>query len=480
MPDRPPTELPGPHDFQHWKPEAQARALELLKEYEDTGWRPFYCPRPHSDGNPHDPPPDNWDWQHARADQRPPDWGEDWLVWLLKGGRGSGKTRTGSEVTHRATNATPRVALIAATGPDLREIMVEGESGILATAPPGKRPLWEPSRKKLTWPNGCIGQGFSAEEPDRLRGPEHGFAWADEPAHWDLAADCWDNLLLGLRVKRGLDDRPIKPKVVATTTPKPTRFMKTLITDQRTVIHTVSTYANLINLAPTFRETILNKFEGTRMGRQELHGEVLEDIEGALWGWEMYDWVDQPPPNLTRIVVGVDPAGATNPKADETGLVVVGTTGSDFYVLADHTGRYSPAVWARRANDDHDYFAADCIVAEKNYGGEMVRHTLETSGHTGARVKLIDSRRGKQIRAEPVVALYEQGKVHHVGKRGDLSGLEEEQTSWVPGQGPSPNRVDALVHAITFLRSRGGTTHVANPNMLNRRSPENRHLRAVP
>lgn len=463
MPEQTPADLlpVGLDEYRNWKPESQARALELLKEHENSTWRAFYCLDPECDGNPHG----EWNWQHARTDQRPPHWWADWLVWLLKGGRGSGKTRTGSEVTHRATDATPRVGLIAATGPDLREIMVEGESGILATAPPGKRPLWEPSRKKLTWPNGCIGQGFSAEEPDRLRGPEHGFVWADEPAHWDLAQACWDNMLLGLRVKRGINGQPIKPKVVATTTPKPTQFMKDLITDTRTVTHTVSTYANLINLAPEFRDTILNKYEGTRTGRQELYGEVLEDVEGALWNWEMFHHTDNPPA-MARIVVGVDPAGSVNKKSDETGIITVGV-GHDknLYVFADATGKYSPAGWASRAHAEHDMFKADAIVAEKNYGGDMVKHTLESSGHP-ARVILAESRRGKELRAEPIVALYEKGRVFHVGKPGDLAQLEEEQTTWVPGEGSSPNRVDALVHACTELAKIAMPAQIANPDRL--------------
>jgi phage terminase large subunit-like protein len=476
MPSPTPPHLPavGLDEYRNWRPESQARALELLKEREQATWRPFYCLDADCDGDPHD----DWDWQHARADQRPPDWWLDWLVWLLKGGRGSGKTRTGSEVTHRAINATPRVALVAATGPDLREIMVEGESGILATAKPGQRPLWEPSRKKLTWPNGCIGQGFSAEEPDRLRGPEHGFAWADEPAHWDLAKQCWDNLLLGLRIGKA-------PKVVATTTPKPTPFMRDLITDNRTITHTVSTYANLANLAPTFRDTILARYEGTRTGRQELHGEVLEDVEGALWTWEMFRHIEAEPSDMVRIVVGVDPAGSTNKKSDETGIITVGISPAhDLFVFADATGKYSPAGWAGRANGEYEQFRADAIVPEKNYGGDMVRHTLESSGYHGARIIMADSRRGKELRAEPIVALYEKGRVFHVGKPGDLAELEDEMTTWVPGEGASPNRVDALVHAATELAKVVMPAMIADPNRLltGRRVPDSatdRHLRVV-
>jgi phage terminase large subunit-like protein len=462
-----PPELPDSlADYRNWKPEAQQRALDLLKEAKGSGWRPFYCPNAGCDGNPHD----KWDWQHARVDQRPPKWTDDWLVWLLKGGRGSGKTRTGAETTHRVTKAVPRLILIAPTGYDLRETMVEGVSGILATAPPGQRPLWEPSKKKLTWPNGCIGQGFSAEEPDRLRGPQSGFIWGDEPAHWPLVDECWSNMLFGLRMGK-------HPKVIATSTPKPTKWMRELIAHDRTIVHSVSTYANLVNLSPLFRDTVIDRYEGTRLGRQELHGEVLEDVEGALWQWEMIEWIDEAP-DLVRIVVAVDPAGTANAKSDETGIIVLGI-GADkvIYVLADYSGKYSPGGWAKRVWAAVDEFSADAVVAEKNYGGDMVKHTLETHApQVAARVKMVTSRRGKALRAEPIVALYEKHRVKHVGKRGDLSTLEEEQTSWVPGEGASPNRVDALVHGATDLAKISAPTTVADPNKLLRRD---RHLRAV-
>jgi phage terminase large subunit-like protein len=415
MPDRPQADLPGLSDYRNWKPEAQQRALALLREHSESTWQPFYCPSPGCDGHPHD----DWGWEHARADQHPPAWSDGWLTWFMTGGRGSGKTRTGSEVTHRVTRKVGWIGLVAATGPDLREIMVEGESGILATARPGERPLWEPSRKKLTWPNGAIGQGFSAEEPDRLRGPQHGFVWADEPAHWPLVVECWDNISFGLRIGS-------HPKIVATSTPLPTKWVKKTLNEPTTIRTRVSTYANLTNLAPPFAELILARYEGTRTGKQELHGEVLEDVEGALWTWDMFEWVESPPP-LQRIVVGVDPAGSKNKSSDETGIITVGI-GTDrcLYVLDDGSGRYTPAGWAAKANSLYEDTSADCIVAEKNYGGDMVRHTLETSGHTGGRIKLVTSRRGKEIRAEPIVALYEKHRVKHVGERGDLSVLEEE------------------------------------------------------
>jgi len=396
----------------------------------------------------------------------------------VSGGRGSGKTRTGSETTHRITKHVGRLILIAPTGPDLRETMVEGVSGILATAPPNARPVWEPSKKKLTWPNGAIAQGFSAEEPDRLRGPQSGFVWADEPAHYPDPQEVWDNMLFGLRLGKN-------PKVVATTTPKPTRWMKALLKDPMTVIHRVSTYANLGNLAETYKRTVLERYEGTRLGQQELHGELLEDVEGALWQWEMIRWIDEAPA-LQRIVVAVDPAGTANKKSDETGIVVIGI-GFDkkLYVLADLTGKFTPGRWADVAVSAYEDFSADAIVAEKNYGGDMVQHTLEKADRYrqagSPRVIMVNSRRGKALRAEPIVALYEKEKVLHVGQRGDLLKLEEEQTSWIPGEGDSPNRVDAMVHGATELAKNVMPAQISDPNKLlaGRQFPTNRHLRVV-
>lgn len=439
-------------EYKYWKPEHQQRALDLLRERGRKNWKPFYCSDTFCDGHAHG----DWDFEHARRDQRPPRWSADWLVWLLSGGRGSGKTRTGSEVTHRVSEKVGRIALIASTGPDFRSTMVEGVSGILATSPPGKMPLFEPSKKTLTWPNGCVAQGFSAEEPDRLRGPQHGFVWGDEPAHWPLVNEVWDQMLFGLRI--GTD-----PKVIATSTPKPTKWMKGLVKDPMTIVQRVSTYENLANLSPTYKRVVMDRYEGTRLGRQELHGEILEDVEGAMWQWEMLQHVAETEvPDLVRIVVGVDPAGTANKRSDETGIITVGVSaGKNIYVMRDVSGKYSPDGWATRTNGEYDFWGADVIVPEKNYGGDMVRKTLESSGYSGARIKPVTSRRGKSIRAEPIVALYEKARVFHVGA---FEKLEDEMTTWVPGEGDSPNRVDALVHAITEIAQVAFPTMVANPN----------------
>jgi phage terminase large subunit-like protein len=473
--------------YRQWRPEAQERALEILQRRQARPWRPFYCKRPRCNGQPHvqaldkrecpgqyghewvhdgswtcekcqvsGRPVDDWLWRHGRWDQRPPRWHDDWLTWFLSGGRGSGKTRTGCECTHRATEHYGHLIFIAPTSSDFRETMVEGESGLLATAHPDRMPDFEPSKKKLTWPNGAVGLGFSAEEPERLRGKQSGFVWADEPAHYPDPSAVWTNMEFGHRLagKNGA-----QPKVVATSTPKPTKFIKNLIDEEDTVTIRVSSYANSSNLADSYKRKVLDKHKGTRIGRQELYGEVLEDVEGALWNWDMFRWMPTAPA-LRRIVVAIDPAGTANRRSDETGIIVLGI-GFDnvIYVLDDQSGKYSPGEWADRSVAAYEFWKADALVVEVTYGRDMVRHTLENSRvgkEVMPRIVPVDSRRGKQIRAEPIVAVYEKNettlRIVHVGAQdGSLTKLEDEQTSWVPGESDSPNRVDALVHGATDL-----------------------------
>lgn len=582
-----------------------------LRNMELRPWRPFYCQKLMCDGRPHGK---DWDFPHGRWDQQPPK--GDWLTWLIRGGRGSGKTRTGSEWIHRITKIAPRIALVAPTGPDARDTLVEGESGLLATAAPGERPEWEPSKKKLTWPNGAVAHAFSGEEPDRLRGPQHhcfvagtivqtsagpmciedvtvgmevwtrdglrpvsvtgsrearvvtrfgltgtpdhpvwtenrgwvalsdvhasdtliawtgeqtlhaprsasartegaqtpsgsrasepassagtsssralgdsahphastdgewetvfnltvegkpeffandilvhNCAWIDEPAHMPLIEDVWSNLLFGLRLGR-------HPRVCATTTPLPTEWMKSLVADPTTVSVAVSTYANIANLPPHYAKIILERYEGTRLGRQEIHGEILADVDGALWKYEYFDSfrVDAAPA-LDRIVVGIDPAGTSKKRSNETGIIVVGVAGDEFYVLADYSGKYSPKGWADRAMAAYRDFNADAIVVETNYGGEMVRSTLESVDES-PRIIEVNSRRGKVIRADPIVAIYEKERVHHVGK--SLGTLEDQLVSWVPTD-ESPDRLDALVHAMHDLAKTSDPASVADPRAL--------------
>ncbi len=444
-----------PEAFKRWTPHAQAQALAALEQVRDSTYRPFYCPRGSTvgcDGLPHD----DWAWNHARTDQHPPR--GNWLTWFLRGGRGSGKTRTGSQWTHKMTEIAPYIALISPTSGDARDTLVEGESGILATAAPGKRPDWEPSKRRLTWPNGARATTFSGEEPDRLRGQNAYCAWLDEPAHMPLIEEVWSNLLFGLRLGS-------RPRICATTTPLPTKWVKELTTDPSTVNVVVPTLANLHNLSPVFAAEIMRRYKGTRKGRQELLGEIIDDVEGALWEAGMIDdnRVEEVP-EFDRVVVGIDPAGTARKKSDETGLVVVGSAGDHVYVLEDASGRWSPHTWATKALGLHEKWGADALVAEQTYGGDMVVRTLEAAVPAKTLVPKIEkpsTRRGKALHAEPVVALYEKDLVHHVGA--NLGDLEDQMLTWVPTKGQSPDRVDALVHAITAVARVAPPSHMASP-----------------
>lgn len=382
-------------------------------------------------------------WFWARTDQLPPP--GDWRAWVILAGRGWGKTRTGAEWVRSEVEAgrRGRLALIGATAADVRDVMVEGESGILATARPSFRPTYEPSKRRLTWPNGAVATTYSADEPDRLRGPQHDGGWPDELAAWRYP-ETLDMFLFGLRL--GPD-----PRYVVTTTPRPTKIIKDLIAAPTTRVTRGSTYDNLANLAPAFAEQIIRKYEGTRLGRQELMAEILTDVPGALWTYAMLE-DRRPAPDLVRVVVAVDPSGGSDPENDEQGIGVAGK-GIDGrgYVLADRTCKLSPDGWARRAIQAYLDFEADYIIAEKNFGGDMVAHTIKTAAQSMGvtiKVKVITASRGKVVRAQPVAALYEQGRVSHVEV---MPELEEELTSWTPESGTSPNRMDWLVWALTEL-----------------------------
>jgi predicted phage terminase large subunit-like protein len=399
-----------------------------------------------------------FDWtRKARPDQRTPiDGATPWRVWLLLAGRGFGKTRTGAEhIRERVmSGAAKRIALVARSAADVRDVIVEGESGILAVSPPSERPTWEPSRRRLTWPNGAIATTYSADEPDQLRGPQHDYAWADELAAWRYP-DAWDQLLFGLRL--GAD-----PRAIVTTTPRPTPIIRALVSAATTHVTRGRTRDNAANLAPGFLDAIVARFEGTRLGRQELDGEILDDNPGALWKRSGIDDARvSKAPDLRRIVVGVDPAVTSNAKSDETGIVVAGL-GYDgrFYVLGDYSGRYSPDQWASRVVKAYRDHKADRVIAESNQGGDLVAQNIRTVDRN-LPVATVHAKRGKALRAEPVSSLYEQGRVSHVGS---LAALEDQMTAWDPaGDGESPDRVDALVYALTELAPAYGDDVTAPP-----------------
>ena len=390
-------------------------------------------------------PARSWSGELARPEQLPPD--GDWSTWLYIAGRGAGKTRAGAEWIHQQVrDGVRRIALVGATAADARDVMIEGESGILSTARPLEMPTYEPSRRRLVWPNGSIATTYSAEEPDRLRGPQHGSAWCDELAAWRYSG-AWPMLLLGLRLGT-------KPRALVTTTPRPTTVVRELIAQPTTVVTRGSTYDNRENLAPSFLDQIIKRYEGTRLGRQELHAEILEDVEGALWGMAQLDGLRVvEAPELVRVVVAVDPAVSSHQLSDETGIVAVGLGVDGFgYVLADRSCRLSPDGWARRAVDLYRDLSADRVIVEGNQGGEMVAFTLGTVD-SNVPVKRIHATRGKWLRAEPVSALYEQSRVFHCGV---FNELEDQMTSFTGEGGGADDRVDALVHGLTEVMDTAG------------------------
>lgn len=387
-----------------------------------------------------------FDWElYARDKQKPPS--GDWTFWLILAGRGWGKTRTGAEyVIRRARGGHGPIALIGETAADVRDVMVEtGPASIMKISPPDFRPHYEPSKRRLTWPNGVIATTFSGDTPNQLRGPQHATVWADEPAKWQRCQESWDNMELGLRV--GTD-----PRCIATTTPRPLKLLRELVKDPRVVVTTGSSYENLDNLAPAFRETILSKYEGTRLGRQEIHAELLEEAEGALWSRDMIEAGRVKPgdvPAMKRIVVAVDPEGG----AGETGIGAAGLgVDGHGYVFADETMHGSPFAWGAQVVSLYRRIKADRIVVEKNFGGDMVASTIYIQDEN-VPVKMVTASRGKKVRAEPVSALFEYEnrppRVHIVGQ---LRKLEDEMVMWDPEESDwSPHRIDWMVWAITDL-----------------------------
>jgi len=360
-------------------------------------------------------------------------------------GRGFGKTRTGAETTRIWVKSNPFVNLVGATADDARDIMIEGESGILAICPKEERPEYKKSDRKLVWPNGAVSLIFTADEPERLRGKQHNKVWLDEIASWRYT-ESFDQTMLGLRIGT-------KPQGIITTTPKPIKIVKELITDPRNVVMCGTTYENRANLADGFFDYVIKKYEGTRVGRQELMAEVLEDVEGALWKWKVIDdYRVQKEPEFIRIVIPIDPAVSTNPDSDETGIIPVGL-GKDGhgYVLGDASGIYTPLGWAQKAIAQYETLQADAMICEVNNGGDLVEANLRAAGFKGRVIK-VHASRGKATRAEPIAAYYEQGKIHHVG---NFPALESQMTTWDPAEEFSPDRVDSLVWGLTFLMTKG-------------------------
>ena len=401
-----------------------------------------------------------YDWTFwARPEQLAPS--GDWNTWFVNAGRGFGKTRAGAEwVRTLVKQGKKRIAAVASTNSDIERVMVKGESGFLAVCSKNDKtnkgkelgfPEWSPTKRTLSWANGAKVEFYSAEEPERLRGPQFEAAWCDELAAWNKDVDTWNMLQFCLRLGK-------HPRVMVTTTPKPTKLVRKILKEGTTHVTGGSTFDNAANLADTYLKAVKDQYEGTRLGRQELYAEVMEEAEGALWTTDtldacQVDRADVPP--LNRIVVAIDPAVTSNAESDMTGIVVVGRdVNGKAYVLGDYTDRLSPQGWACKAIELYHRFEADRIVAEKNQGGDMVRRTLEVEDET-VPIRLVHASRGKFARAEPISALYERALVHHVRNPEDGSNLNELETqmrTWEPlGSIGSPDRIDALVWGLTEL-----------------------------
>lgn len=404
------------------------------------------------------------DWSFwARPEQREPV--GSWLVWVIQAGRGWGKTRTGAEWTTAQAKANPgcRIALVGKEPDDYRDTMIQGEAGLLKCAPPWFKPTFNPSLRKLTWPNGSQAFCYSAETPDDLRGPAHHFAWVDEFCKFKHPQLVWDNLMLGLRLGT-------QPRVVVTTTPRPIHaYLALLFQNKRqpplhphVALAGGSTYENLDNLAGSFRQQVLAQYEGTRLGRQELYAELLSDVPGALWKRERMDArrVETAPP-LVRVAIGVDPAASSDEGAAETGICIGGRDAQRHgYLLEDCSGRYTPGQWGEKVVRKFLEHGANEVIAEANQGGEMVRHVIQTAARqiglelgqeVLVPVRLVHASHGKVARAEPIAAVDEQGRLHHVGTFGPL---EDQLATWLPGE-KSPDRLDAYVWLFWGLLLQG-------------------------
>jgi phage terminase large subunit-like protein len=399
-----------------------------------------------------------YDWSFwARPNQLAPD--GDWFCWLVLAGRGFGKTRMGSEwvrslvegptALSAKAGAPARIALVGDSFADVRDVMVEGESGLLACIPKATRPVFEPSRRRLSWPNGAVATLYSANDPDQLRGPQHHAAWADEIAKWYEGERCWSNLVLGLRLGRA-------PRVMATTTPRPLRWLKRLMAEPSTAMVMGSTLDNRAHLAPQFLDEVNRLYAGTRLGAQELDGRMIDEVAGALWTRKMIEAARIGPlghdrePVFTRIVVAVDPPASHGEKADACGIIIAGLDEDGLvHILEDASCQgLRPLQWAERVARAYERHAADRVLGEANNGGDMVEAVLRQAA-PGLSYRAVRASRGKIARAEPVAALYERGLVRH---RGCFAELEDEMCSYSGAVGEhSPDRLDALVWAVSDL-----------------------------
>ena len=403
----------------------------------------------------------------ARPEQIPAE--GEWDTFLALAGRGWGKTWAGAQwCRDQVKQGKKRLIAIAATNSDIERVMVKGESGFLAVCWKGDKthrgvhmgaPEWSPTKRTISWANGATVTFFSSEEPDRLRGPQGDGCWMDELCAWNKDRETYDMAQFCLRLGKN-------PRTFITTTPKPTKLLREIIKNPRTQVVRGSTFDNAANLAESYLNVVKTQYEGTRLGRQELYAEILDEASGALWNRELLQSceMDIPDPvdfanTLARVVVAIDPAVTANAESDMTGIVVAGIDINGMcYVLEDATERYSPEQWASKANELYHKYSADRVVAERNQGGDMVRHTLQTVNEV-IPIRLVHASRGKYARAEPISALYERGKVKH--RRG-LDELENQMVIWEPmGSIGSPDRLDALVWALTELALNG----VARPSL---------------
>ena len=389
-----------------------------------------------------------WD-LYARQSQRPPP--GDWITWLYMAGRGAGKTRTASEwIRQRINGGSQRIALVGRTPADVRDVMIEGDSGLLNVFPPHERPSYEPSNRRIVFHTGAIGHIYSSENPDQLRGPQHDTAWCDELATFK-SRDSWDNLQMGLRLG--------SPRQIVTTTPRPVSTLRELVGNPHTAVTRDTSYANRANLAPAFFAQVIKLYEHTARGQQEIMGLLLDSLPGALWTREMIRHVGQMKagrliapeklPPLTRRVIGVDPSIGDGETSDECGIVGVGQ-GDDgnLYVLGDWSLRATPLKWAKQVVKAYRAIGADYVVIERNAGGRALLRANIDAVEAGLTIRTVWAKDKKEMRASNPALMYENEEVYHFRH---MPELEDQLCTWIPGEGDSPDRLDALVWAIRSL-----------------------------